>query len=115
MMFTSLFASLRSESRLQSASRGIAARVRSQVWLRVAERVPAMGANESRGYIRARAALLVQREVDSLYEEDQTLKARHRRQLIDLASDELVRQIIAHTAAACTAPAFATAPRRRAA
>jgi hypothetical protein len=115
MMFTNLLASLRSESRLQSASRGIAARIRPQVWLRVAERLPAMGANESRGYIRARAASLVQREVDSLYQEDQTLKTRHRRRLIDLASDELVRQIIAHTAAARSAPASATALRRRAA
>ncbi|MEQ8788612.1 MAG: hypothetical protein RIC55_20045 [Pirellulaceae bacterium] len=115
MLFSQLIPSFRSESRLRNASRGIAARIRHDVWQRVAERAPSMGANETRGYIRARAASLVQREVDQLYEEDRTLKTRSRPQLIDLASEELVRQIIAHIAAARTATIPATAPRRRAA
>lgn len=115
MFLFDLFPWLRSESRLQNASRGIAARVRNDVWRRVAERVPGMGPHESRGYIRARAAAIVHGEVDSLYKHDHSLKASQRAHLIDLASHELVRQIVARAAAVRTAPAKAIAPQRRAA
>ena len=114
-MLVNLFKSFRNEARLAGAARVLAARARHAVWLRVAERVPGMGVNESRGYIRARAAAVVHGEVDAILSSDRTLCARHRRQLIDLTCDELARQILAHAAALRFAPVQAAAPLRRAA
>ena len=65
-MLVNLLQSFRKEARLTDVARGLAARVRHSVWQRVAARVPGMGVNELRGYIRARAAAVVYGEVDAL-------------------------------------------------
>jgi hypothetical protein len=114
-MLTNLLQRFRKPARLPDVARGVAARVRHVVWQRVAERVPGMGANESRGYIRARSAAVVYGEVDALLNRDRTLRPGNRRELIDLTCDELVRQILAHVAAVRVAPAPVTTWHRRAA
>jgi hypothetical protein len=114
-MLANLLQMFRKETRLADVARGLAARTRHAVWQRVAERVPAMGVNESRGYIRARAATVVCSEVDALLRRDVKLRPANRRQLIDLTCDELTRQILAHVAALRTAPARVAVALRRAA
>jgi hypothetical protein len=74
-----------------------------------------MGVNETRGYVRVRAASVVQAEVDALLQADRTLRASQRRTLIELTCDELSRQILAHVAALRLAPVTVSAPLRRAA
>lgn len=116
-MLFDLFQSFRAEARLADVARSAAARVRHAVWQRVSQRVPGLGANETRGYIRARAAGLVRSEVDAVMARD-SLALRHRSLLIELTSDELVRQIVAHAAAANVkaarlSPARVSVPLRR--
>ena len=72
----------------------IAARSRSAVWQRVVSRCQEMGPNEARGYIRARAAKIVQREFVIATSQTPGLSNYTLSQIAGLAMDEVVRSML---------------------
>lgn len=72
----------------------IAGRSRLATYQRVCERLPTLDAHEARGYIRARAALIVAQEADKLIAQEGASVQRLRGQLIDGAMDSLVTAIL---------------------
>ena len=64
-----------------------------------------MGVAEARGYVRARAALVIQRSVDAHLARDQQLPRTARTELVRLTSDRVVRLVLRdRTAWSCLSP-----------
>jgi hypothetical protein len=81
--------------RLTEMAERVAGRSRLGVWQRVVERTATLGPTESRGYIRARAAAVIQGETDRLIEQEGAKVARQRQQIIAAATESLVETIVA--------------------
>lgn len=72
----------------------VAGRSRLATYQRVCDRLPTLGAHEARGYIRARAALIVNQEADRLIAQEGAAVQKMRSQLITAAMDSLVTAIL---------------------
>ena len=73
----------------------VASRGRMAVWQRVMQRLPSLGPTEGRGYLRARAAAVVQHETTKLIEQEGASVARLRPAIEDAAVEQLIRMITA--------------------
>jgi len=73
----------------------VASRGRMAVWQRVVHRLPTLGPTEARGYLRARAAAVVQHETTKLIEQEGSGVARMRQAIEDEALVQLIRMITA--------------------
>jgi hypothetical protein len=80
--------------RLLSLVDRVAARVQTPVWLRVRDRIPAMGVHEARGYIRARAALVIDREVAIAVASEPTLQSGQRELIKVAVGNRVVRRLL---------------------
>ena len=72
----------------------IAGRSRLATYQRVCERLGKLDAHEARGYIRARAAIVVSQEADKLIEQEGASAQKLRSKLIAAAMDSLVTSIL---------------------
>ena len=81
--------------RVTEMAERVAGRSRMAVWQRVVDRAGALAAAESRGYIRARAASVVQAEMDRLIEQEGPKVARQRERIVALATQSLVETLAA--------------------
>ena len=72
----------------------IAGRSRLATYQRVCEKLGSLDVHEARGYIRARAALVVSQETDKLIAQEGTGIQRLRPQLLAAAMDSLVTAIL---------------------
>ena len=83
----------RSEERLAKLAKRIAERSYAEVIKRIDGMVPDMSPSEARGYIRARAALVVHREVNRALHRERRLKASERAKLITLVTEAIVEAV----------------------
>ncbi len=83
----------RSEERLARIANRIVERTRSEVTRRILGLRADMSNSEARGYIRARAAVVVQREVNLVLGRERRLRPSDRRRLIGMVTDALVNGI----------------------
>jgi hypothetical protein len=82
------------EARLVELADSLAAQSRSDVWQRVEHQLSRMNDAEAQGYIRARAASVIAREVDrTLVRESDSFKARRQR-LIELTTASVIRLVV---------------------
>jgi hypothetical protein len=81
-----------SESKLALLADRLAAACQEQVWRVVQQQALAMSPAEARGYVRARAGLIVKRTVDAELERAAQWSSR-REQLRDLTTETVVRVI----------------------
>lgn len=83
---------------VEDLSKKITARCEATVWSRIQPLVTAMDPAQSRGYIRARATAVVEREtaieIDALEDANSTLLDR----VVRATSDAIVRQMVARIA-----------------
>jgi hypothetical protein len=84
----------RPTERLAETARQIADRSRQEVSQRVAGATSGMSAAERRGYIRARSAAVIHREVDQAMLQQPSLRAADRPALLQLAT-EAVTTVVA--------------------
>lgn len=82
------------ESRLLSVVDRVAARVQNSVWQRVRDRVSGMGVHEARGYIRARSALVIEREMAIVAAEEPTLKPAQLLEVAHAVRHRVVRRLL---------------------
>ncbi|MCA9150644.1 MAG: hypothetical protein KDA92_15135 [Planctomycetales bacterium] len=94
MAFNLSFGPFRNESRLLSVVDRVSARAQNAVWQRVRDRVLNMGVHEARGYIRARAALVIEREMAIAAGEEPTLSASHLSEINDAVRHRVVRRLL---------------------
>jgi hypothetical protein len=71
----------------------VAGRSRLAAWQRVMHRLPTLGPTEARGYVRARAAVVIREETDRLIEQEGIKVARQRTEIETAALDMLIRMI----------------------
>jgi hypothetical protein len=71
----------------------VAGRSRMAVWQRVSQRLGSLGAAEARGYVRARALVVIHDETDRLIEQEGQKLVRHRQKIVDLATGAIIRMI----------------------
>jgi len=83
----------RSEERLARLAWRIVERSRSEVMRRIWGLREDMSSSEARGYIRARAAIVVQREVNLALGRERSLRPADRRRLISMVTDALVNGV----------------------
>jgi hypothetical protein len=79
---------------LAAMAERVACRSRLAVWQRVMHRIDTLGPIEARGYVRARAAAVIEVETDRLIEQEGARVARVREKIIDSASEMLIRMIV---------------------
>ncbi len=72
----------------------VASRSRLAVWDRVSHRMHAVSGAEARGYIRARGAAVIEVETDRLIAEEGAKAARHRDQIMQDASESVIRLVL---------------------
>jgi len=97
-------AGFRRHSRIVAITDRVVARSLPAVWQRVSVRGATMSLAESYGYIRARAASEILREVNIAAGADKTLRAVDRARIVQRATERVVRQTLAD---------LRRAPRRR--
>jgi hypothetical protein len=68
----------------------VASRGRMAVWQRVVERLPTLGPIEARGYVRSRAAAVVQQETTRLIDQEGASVARLRPAIEEAAIEHLI-------------------------
>jgi len=93
MAFFRLNSRPRTVDRLAKLANRVAERCRSEVAQRILGMEPNMPPCEARGYIRARAAVVVHREVDLTLARERRLRRADRTKLISLAMDALVAEV----------------------
>lgn len=69
----------------------IAHRGLATVWQRVSGQVANMQPSEARGYIRARAAQVIHAEANRVVDFDRAIPSKYRAELIQLATNEVLR------------------------
>lgn len=117
MHWSNLLRRLSGAARLEEVADQSAARARHAVWDRVKKQVGGMGLAEARGYVRARSAAVVHREIDRALQHDASLRGADRARLVELTTFSLIRMIadqVVFGQAATAVPAV-TAQLRRAA
>jgi hypothetical protein len=82
---------------ITDAARQIAARCQPELSQRVCGRFAGMSAAEKRGYIRARSANVVQREVDLALQWDRRLRAADRPTLLQMTTDAVLAAVAAES------------------
>lgn len=82
----------RTVDRLAKLAKRIAERCRDEVVHRILGMEPDMSPCEARGYIRARAAVVVHREVDLTLAREKRLRRADRNRLISLTTEALVAE-----------------------
>lgn len=85
--------SLGGEKKLALLADEVATNCRHAVWARVCHRVMSMSRSEARGYIRARAAVLVAREIERVQTEGARIKVSQQDRLVELASEGVIRAV----------------------
>ncbi len=93
MALLNLGARSRTEDKLAKLTRRIVERTRGEVTRRLLGLRADMSNAEARGYIRARAAVVVQREVNLALSRERRLKPSDRQRLIGMVTDALVDSI----------------------
>lgn len=111
MRLTGLIAQIRPEARVMALAEQIAGDCRHAVWQRVGNRIVGMSQPAARGYTRARAAAVIDHEVDRAAAQRKRSGSTWRRKLVHYTTDAVVRMVMAQ---AQVVPAVAT-PTRRAA
>ncbi len=94
MGLSSLFAHWLVTDKVSEFAERIAARSRQAVWQRVWQRVGTLGQAEARGYIRARAAAIIQQETDRLISQEGSRAGEIREKLLFVATDVVVKQLL---------------------
>lgn len=97
-----------SEKKLALIAEEVAGRSRHKVWQRVNRRLEVMQSSEAKGYIRARSAVIVQRELDLALQHHSVHVAAQRAQVFDWASEAIIQMIQAQARIA-----FAPKPKRK--
>lgn len=72
----------------------VAVRVQTLVWRRVRDRVATMGVHEARGYIRARTAAVIEREMEAVALECPWLKASQHDLVLCTVRQRVVRRLL---------------------
>ena len=93
-----LITQLRRRERLTIMARRIAERSLDEVARRIVGLSPEMSAAETRGYIRARAAVVICREVNLLLALGRHVNFDDRTRLTHLATEEVVNRLVAQAA-----------------
>ena len=79
---------------LNAVAEDIAAQYRNAVWHRVQHRVGGLPLAEARGYVRIKAAALVQEAVDQRLTEDQSIRTSAAGYLSQLTMEAVLRQAV---------------------
>ncbi len=95
MLWSQRIAHVLVSDRAAEMAERVAGRSRMAVWQRVVDRAGALVLTESRGYIRARAAGVIQVEMDRLIEQEGPKVARQRERIIAAATQSLVETLAA--------------------
>ena len=103
--FKQLRSRLGMDDKTAARAEEIAERCFDPVWRRVRGRVLSMSVNESRGYIRARAAAVVRREIDLALRRPQPAGRVSPSKLTALATHAVIRRISTHAHALRVQPA----------
>ena len=85
-------------STLDADASDVARRGRKAVLGRIGDEARLMGPSELLGYVRARAALVIHREVGRLLVGRRDVSDRARRQLVDMAMRQVVDMVVAELA-----------------
>jgi hypothetical protein len=93
-----LITQLRKRERLTGMARRIAERSLDEVACRILALSPEMSLAETRGYIRARAAVVICREVNLLLALDHSVRFEDRTWLTHVATEEVVDALVAQSA-----------------
>jgi len=93
MSWLSFFGLGNNEQKLQEAAQQVAKQARHRVWQRVNRRIACMRVAEARGYVRARASILIEREVDNIMHRSRAFKPSERQQVCRLALNMVVRLV----------------------
>ena len=88
-----LFGRRRTEAVLAELAVHISAGALEAVWRRVYSRLSSLSATEARGYVRARARMVVCRQVTQTLSQQPQLQAWHGR-LVELASDAIIDTVL---------------------
>jgi hypothetical protein len=72
----------------------VASRSRVAVWNRVSHRMQTLTGAEARGYIRARAATVIEQETELLIAEEGAKASRHRDQILRDAHESVIRLVM---------------------
>jgi hypothetical protein len=94
MELFNIIAHLRGDARIADLAEEIAERSLEGVRARVAARLPALGIAEARGYIRSRSAAVVRPLADATVKSAGDVKPAWRPQLIEKATEEVVRRLV---------------------
>jgi hypothetical protein len=80
--------------RIEDLAERVAGRSRLAVWQRVVHRLSSLGPTEARGYVRARAAAVIEYETIQLIEQEGAAVARLRRPIEHAALELLINTIM---------------------
>lgn len=104
MILKQVFERFRVEAKMNELVRDMAERCRHEVWEKVWRRVPAMETPEARGYVRARAAIVISREVDWTAERSKWINSARQQRLFDATLARVTQMIVAEARAVHVAP-----------
>ena len=93
MLWTGLVRYVNGEAKLADLAEQTAARTRHAVWDRVRWQVGSMGQAEARGYVRARSALVLNREIDRMIRREGAVRVAARARLIELTTEVLLQTV----------------------
>ena len=93
MAWLSLLPSSVSSAKLREHAHGIAARSQAAIADRVAHRLLELPLSQARGYVRARSASILRREVELLVASQPRLRSC-REELHRMASETVIRQVV---------------------
>lgn len=109
-MFAAMISRMTGGRQLHSTAGTIAAQSLDSVWSRVRTRLPLLGINEARGYIRARAIPVIRDRLATMIESGNAPASRSE-QLLAMAGEQVVGAMLQRLTAA---PGRATVLRRAA-
>jgi hypothetical protein len=85
------------ETRLLSLIDRVTARAQTPVWQRVQDRLPSLGVHEARGYIRARAALVIEQEMAIALAEEPSMRPPQVQLVAQTVRHRVVRRLLFET------------------
>ena len=97
MNWLSFLARRPDEQYLRRIAERAAGECRSKVWQRVSHRTPTMSSVEARGYIQARASILISQAVQEAIDDDDKLTDEHHQPITQIAIEMIVRMIDSQT------------------
>ena len=93
MGFLAVFSAARISRRIDTLAAAVADQCRDRVYLRLSAHVATMGHAEARGYVRARAAAVVRREVGAVLWAEPALPEWAHRRLLAAATERVVHRV----------------------